>query len=1202
MNLIGEVNYQNPNELKCEVREETERNVNSLFTRNILTQDECQTLLAKFFSGAVSFGSDGLTAEEAANFTKDDYNEIINTVTEKQGETKLTTAYIIQPGDTPEKIAEKLGFEGDEAILFATKIQAKAINSGMYYSYGFRVGDMITLEGDFSEKIEQLKNAGEYNETTDDVNNRYRQVDREKRAKAREQRKQQPKTDNDGGTNPVKKKEAPKDGTEPVKKKEAPQEGTSAQQQRANNIRSQVDNIIKNFGTAAQWGSKALDSITPENVAFVLKQYSGVKARKLALDIINNAGKNGQANAIKAIKEKICKPLVLRAQKLGINVYHRGWYNIKDTTELVAYIDKMQKIVLDAEYKNNPALKTAFDKTKQREVQRQRSTKDIERDAQALANELFKEIDGIGSDANVTKSLLKKITPENVAFVVNGYLNAKATVTTMRVKQHKENSSHRTLAKDLIDESGINMDDVKNSICKPLVAQAKRMGLVGIYHSSYMNINDIDTLDTWITNTAKKVREAMTNSVNTSQESVGRNEKSVDKANSPIYKEAGVVSISQKYDKDGNVIESTYTYKDGKVVREYQDAKRGRVRELVKSGNTAKPKTQKIYEPIPMKIELPADARAEEKAFAKALEKNKARLMKMLGIDSDTYNKLARLALAIAKHETDFGYGGEYSQYKYELGRCAPDTQLHDWSYGPTQIKFEMQKKDAWIADKFAKLGLKEGADLYDMENSALATMVVLAQNNRIIQNNKKYQNGMEAARGSVVTANGWEIKDGHAQKTGHTKSWVNTVTDEDVLYYFWNGQAVQIIDGTMEPETNERVRDVRIKLERYSIKEDDKAKQEASKRVQDKKTVDNFTPNSNNGAIGSVVFMPKMYKKDLSNKENELKILEKALDRNGITEESKKALLKSVKNGEIAFEYGLTEAEANALTQKDVDLLLKHIGKLKQTLEASGIKFSDGISSEEALKMRNQYQDTIRSAEERFNADYLNAHTKVVDINNVDKSNVVMATNNNRYDASSMHRKDGERRGFIGFGHRKLDVNPANTSKASYALARAAEKEATKRGTAGHCLDGVRATFDAIGINTRGDDMEYTPKRMGEYFAKHPDMFEEVKYVNIGNGKAKQITYADLPKLPAGYIVIFIPDPNSKEFSGEPGHIAITNGNGQGYADEGDNLNWGDYSEATQKDGTNKSGKGEHGTFRVFRLTDKWEVDPATGKLVFKG
>ena len=111
--------------------------------------------------------------------------------------------------------------------------------------------------------------------------------------------------------------------------------------------------------------------------------------------------------------------------------------------------------------------------------------------------------------------------------------------------------------------------------------------------------------------------------------------------------------------------------------------------------------------------------------------------------------------------------------------------------------------------------------------------------------------------------------------------------------------------------------------------------------------------------------------------------------------------------------------------------------------------------------------------------------------------------------------------------------------------------------------------------------------------------MFEEVKYLNIGNGKAKLITYADLPKLPAGYIVIFIPDP---KFSTEPGHIAITNGNGQGYADEGDNLNWGDYSEATQKDGTNKSGKGEHGTFRVFRLTDKWEVDPATGKLVFKG
>ena len=63
---------------------------------------------------------------------------------------------------------------------------------------------------------------------------------------------------------------------------------------------------------------------------------------------------------------------------------------------------------------------------------------------------------------------------------------------------------------------------------------------------------------------------------------------------------------------------------------------------------------------------------------------------------------------------------------------------------------------------------------------------------------------------------------------------------------------------------------------------------------------------------------------------------------------------------------------------------------------------------------------------------------------------------------------------------------------------------------------------------------------------------------------------------------------------SNEPGHISITNGNGQAYADETDNLDWGVFNSSKN------AGKGEHGTFRVFRLTDKWKV--IDGKLQFAG
>ena len=63
-----------------------------------------------------------------------------------------------------------------------------------------------------------------------------------------------------------------------------------------------------------------------------------------------------------------------------------------------------------------------------------------------------------------------------------------------------------------------------------------------------------------------------------------------------------------------------------------------------------------------------------------------------------------------------------------------------------------------------------------------------------------------------------------------------------------------------------------------------------------------------------------------------------------------------------------------------------------------------------------------------------------------------------------------------------------------------------------------------------------------------------------------------------------------------QAGHSVITNGYGQGSGDATDNLEWGAYTTSN-----NTSGKGEHGHFVVYKLSDNWEVD-ASGKLVFKG
>ena len=93
--------------------------------------------------------------------------------------------------------------------------------------------------------------------------------------------------------------------------------------------------------------------------------------------------------------------------------------------------------------------------------------------------------------------------------------------------------------------------------------------------------------------------------------------------------------------------------------------------------------------------------------------------------------------------------------------------------------------------------------------------------------------------------------------------------------------------------------------------------------------------------------------------------------------------------------------------------------------------------------------------------------------------------------------------------------------------------------------------------------------------------------------GLAREINLSDIRTLPAGYIVIFEPEENSS-YGNQAGHIVITNGYGQGFSDSTDNLGWGIYSNNKAE-----SGKGEHGKFKVYKLSDNWRI--SDGKLVLK-
>ena len=193
------------------------------------------------------------------------------------------------------------------------------------------------------------------------------------------------------------------------------------------------------------------------------------------------------------------------------------------------------------------------------------------------------------------------------------------------------------------------------------------------------------------------------------------------------------------------------------------------------------------------------------------------------------------------------------------------------------------------------------------------------------------------------------------------------------------------------------------------------------------------------------------------------------------------------------------------------------------------------------------------------------------------------------------MLRINKARRGYSSH-HRKTQIKSTNTTQASLELASFAKEIADSMKTTGKCMTGFRQAMLKAGVEAAkvNDLSEGTPKATVKWFERHPDMFEEVKYIKVDENNARQINSTDLHNLPAGYIVIWIPE---RDFASEPGHISITNGKGEAYSDCVDNMNWGDYSSNNEK-----TGKGEHGTFKIFRLTDKWTVDSQTGKLVFNG
>jgi hypothetical protein len=929
----------------------------------------------------------------------------------------------------------------------------------------------------------------------------------------------------------------------------------------------------------------------------------------------------------------ICHNLCTRAKQLGVNGIYYGDAQkcINNPGKIYDWLNVAYPKILEAEKKHNPAYVSNADYETSRKRVEYEDTAQLRQDSVKIARELYGALHDSyeggwrsiaqnlwdNKDNSVTKGILKQISPSNVAFVVQTYK-----------KNYKT-----SLAEDINSEwIGLSVKDIKEQLCAKLVTQAKKLRIA--INTAYQNITDIKKLAAWMDNVSKAIITAMdgyssvlpsdnTKEIVTERPGGGKI-KTITNGN--MFVEAGITKVVEEYDKSGNKIQSTIYYKDGKETLEVygKNIKTGKTElkevKLLKHGSVKKPQNTGITEPVKMDLKVPSNASEEARKFADALEHNKKTLMQLMNIDNDTYNKLALLAMAIAEQETNFDNMPYDSLGCYKPILSVPDTlggNINDgvfggeYSFGMTQIKLGLwlnPEKEPEIYKLFTeKLDITKGRDISgNIDKCAMATMAILATIYNRIQS-QTVQNSIEAANGRIVSNEGWEMnhRTGILEKTYNTKSYVNKVTDEDAICYYWNNGGAAIRRGTADPAGNRYTNNVRKYIKKYRIEENPADREKAiiaskiKKQLNSKKQSNNssFTPMDNNGPMGSIIFMPMMYSNKPVNKTEEMIILIEGLRKNTkIYPKSKRALIEAVEKKELAFEFGLSAEEVASLTQSDVDKLLKNLRELKQKIESSSnVKFSDGISAEEARVLGNKFKADIRRSEYNFKREYLNSKSKLVKLSSDNKNAVKLNNNTMQFSAYSV------RRGFVG-NIPDRGVNTSGTSAASAALAEHARKvsanktqQAIAQGKqpGGYCLDGFRDAMYAAGIKNFSEFVG-APKRAAEFFENHKDMFEEVKWIDLGNGGGRQINSTDLPKLPAGYIVIWVPGSDEK-FTNQKGHISITNGNGQAYADETDNLDWGGYS------GSAGSGKGEHGHFRVFRLTNKWTVGP-DGKLVFNG
>ncbi len=706
-------------------------------------------------------------------------------------------------------------------------------------------------------------------------------------------------------------------------------------------------------------------------------------------------------------------------------------------------------------------------------------------------------------------------------------------------------------------------------------------------------------------------------------------------------REAGLSTINIRMSDEETKI--TRYHRSGRVAQDIEnhvDPSKNRSI-LIQGENVAPTQVKQINTPLdidikindPMYTNASASQKKDIDKFLNTLKSEKANLMADLGIDNDTYNRYAKLAVGIAMRESKLGTADRYKYWDnsfigigikdigalfnrglHKLGIKNPFNDATSVSKGMTQIKVGDWLESPNVKKMFNKYGIKRGFfNSLSPEQSAAATIIVLKELDARSQQ-KVYREGIEAANNRYYAADKILV-DGKPVKLDATEWRENKITDDDAILYLYNGRIKPLKNGTATPADNIYTHDVRRFMNNIEITEDETARAEAMK---DAVVVEQGAKNNSvkmkddlGWGIGQITFKPDLYTEGANKtSKEEADNLKSTLQAKGYDGSKINQLIKLITDGEITFAKGLSNAEMRAMTERDIEMILRHYEDVSTKLK----------SETDPVKRREIAGD----ADKKFKREYLSHHARRVSLNSVKDNTVTLPSSKNvkeypkngyytgaqarckQYlpqlrgnhspDAGIRMYNDRVKSGkYTGFKiEEDKGINYAGASEIDLVLAKNAADVANTLRTSGGCLTGAKQALIGSGACSAEELRDFSnAHQLADFCARHPERFIEVTYIKVDDKTAREITSGDISHLPAGYIPVY----GNAHRSDVPGHSGVTSGNNQIYSDEIDNANWDNFVSSK----SDHDGKGEHGYVRVFRLNPAYFTVDESGKKLIK-